>query len=148
MNYNEKEFRSVQDEQETLDDDQKKQIEKIQEDNKDILDKIKNALGDEVASVKISTRLKSHPVCISSEGDISLEMERVINSMPNGEKIFARRVLELNPDHDVFKTLAGLSDDEISSYAKILYNQALLLEGMEIKDPAEFASLISKLMIK
>ncbi len=146
--HNEKEFRSAAEEELSLDDSKKAEIEKLSEENKELLEAVKEALSD-VSSVKLSSRLKSHPVCISSEGDITLEMEKVINSMPNGEKIFAKRVLEINPDHDIFKALQNLAKEnkeKLSDYSKLLYMQALLIEGMEIPDPVEFSTLISKLM--
>lgn len=147
MAYNEKEFRSAAEEDVLLDDDKKSELQKLSEENKELLDNIKDALSD-ISSVKLSARLKSHPVCITSEGEITLEMEKVINSMPNGQKIFAKRVLEINPNHEMFSVLKSLDKEKLSDYAKLLYNEALLIEGMDIPDPVEFSSLISKIMIE
>ncbi len=145
--YNEKEFRSAAEEDVLLDDNKKAELEKLSEQNKELLDNIKDALTD-VSSVKLSARLKTHPVCITSEGEITLEMEKVINSMPNGQKIFAKRVLEINPNHEIFNVLKALDKEKLSDYAKLLYNEALLIEGMDISDPIEFSNLISKIMIE
>ena len=100
-------------------------------------------------SVTVSQRLKSHPVCLSSEGAISLEMEKVLNAMPNAEKVQAQRVLELNPTHPVFAVLQKLyqtNQDKLKDYAQLLYTQALLIEGIGIEDPVAFSNQICSLM--
>ena len=108
---------------------------------------MKEALSGKVVAVKLSSRLTRHPVCLSSEGSITLEMEKVLNSMPNGEKVKAQRVLEINPDHPVFETLQNISDTEkLALYSELLYAQALLIEGLPVDDPVDFSNKICGLM--
>ena len=110
---------------------------------------MKDALGDKVTDVRLSSRLKSHPVCLSSEGGLSLEMEKVLNSMPNDQKVKASRVLELNPNHPVFEALEKKFEPEkVKDYAGLLYDQALLIEGLPIEDPVSFSNAICELMAK
>lgn len=128
---------------------EKKEIEDREKEYKDLLDAVKNALGDKVTAVKLSTRLKSHPVCLSAEGEISLEMEKVLNAMPQGGGIKAKQVLELNAHHPVFDKLAELkeSDPEMFEvYSRVLYGQALLIEGVDLEDPVAFSKDITTLM--
>lgn len=133
----EKEFRSVSDAaSETKE-------EATQEEHKDLFAFLKDALGDQVAEVKGTTRLKSHPVCLSSTGEISLEMEKVLNAMPNDNKVKAQRVLELNVNHPLFASLQKMqteNPDKLKKYANVLYNCALLMEGMPIDDPVAFSN--------
>ena len=107
-----------------------------------------DSLGESVSKVVLSKRLKSHPVCITSEGEITLEMEKVLNSMPGDQKVKAQRVLEINPDHEIFGKLTAVSSDseKLGKYAKLLYTQALLIEGMPVENPVEFSNLICELM--
>lgn len=102
-----------------------------------------------MSSVKLSMRLKSHPACLSSEGEVSLEMEKVLNAMPTGIDVKARRVLELNADHDVFKKLVELKDtdpDKLATYSRILYGQSLLIEGLPLEDPVAFSEDLCRIM--
>jgi len=127
----------------------KKATEKKEKANKDLLEFISTALNGKVSSVKLSRRLKSHPVCLSAEGEVSLEMEKVLNAMPAGGEIKAKRVLELNPDHPIFETLTRLHEqdkDKLSAYSRILYGQALLIEGLSLEDPVAFSEDICSLM--
>jgi molecular chaperone HtpG len=149
--YKDKEFRSVSAEDLGIDNTEKKEeIKAKEEENSGLLTELAGALEGKVAKVILSQRLKSHPVCLTSEGDISLEMEKVLNSMPMGEKIQAQRVLEINPEHEIFSKLKSVNEagdkDKLGKYAKLLYNQALLIEGMSIEDPVEFSNLICELM--
>ena len=97
--------------------------------------------------MRISPRLKTHPVCLVSEGEISLEMEKVLKAMPNGQPVAAQRVLELNPSHPVFQTLLGVTDEEkLADYAALLYDQALLIEGLPVEDPVAFSHRLCGLM--
>jgi len=153
--YEEKTFKSVSDEDIDLGetDEEKSAVQQKEESSKEMLDFMKNALGDKVTEVKLSQRLKSHPVCLTTKGGISLEMEKVIKAMPEGSnpEIKAQRVLEINSDHAVMKTLedAFASDrDSLNDYADILYNEALLIEGMPIEDPVAFSNEICRLMTK
>lgn len=150
--YEDKEFRSVSDRDLGLEDEaEQEELKKTTEENKDLLDCLKNALGGKVAQVRISGRLKSHPVCLSSEGEISLEMEKVLNSMPGDQKVSAERVLEINGEHPVFAALQrAFTEDSVRAegYAKLLYDQALLIEGLPIDDPVAFSSAICELMAR
>ena len=126
--------------------------EKIAEQNKLLLEEIKNSLGDKVSKVKITTSLKSHAVCLSSEGEISLEMEKVLSSQPNGgQGIKAEKVLELNPSHPIFEKLKKvyIEDKEgLSSYAEVLYFVAGLMAGIEVEKPSEVAEKIFEIISK
>lgn len=128
---------------------EKKAAEQQKEEYKDLLEFLKKALDGKVKSVIVSQRLKSHPVCLSSEGAISLEMEKVLNAMPNAERVQAQRVLELNPTHPVFAVLQKLyetNQDKLKEYAQLLYTQALLIEGISIEDPVAFSNQVCSLM--
>ena len=113
---------------------------------------MKAALEGKVEAVRLSTRLKSHPVCLSSEGPLSLEMEKVLSAMPgaaeNAPK--SQKVLEINADHPIFATLQGLQEkgesEKLGKYARILYDQALLIEGLPIEDPVAYAQAVCELM--
>ena len=151
MKYKDKEFKSVSADDLGLDTPEKKEeLKAKEEESADLLKELQEALDGKVTKVALSQRLKSHPVCLTSEGEISLEMEKVINSMPTDQKVHAQRVLEINPDHEIFGKLKSLSEggdkDKIGKYAKLLYDQALLIEGMSIEDPVEFSNLICELM--
>ena len=128
---------------------EKEEAEKQAEENKDLFAFMKEALGDKVSAVRLSKRLKTHPVCLASEGELSLEMEKVLNAMPTDNKVKASRVLEINESHPIFATLTGLfqSDkDKLADYTKLLYDQALLIEGLSIEDPVEFSNKLCRLM--
>ena len=152
MKYTDKEFRNVSDKDLGLETEaDSEEIQKQNEDNKELLRFMKDALGDKVSEVKLSERLKSHPVCISSDGGVSIEMEKVLSAMPgaNGQKIQAKRVLELNASHPVFARLQKLfaeNPDAVKEYASLLYDQALLIEGLPIEDPVAFSNAVCKLM--
>ncbi len=157
-----KEFKSVSDEDLGIEEseEEKKAAEKKNEDSKEMLEALKAALGDKVSEVKVSSRLKTHPVCFASGGGLSIEMEKVLNAMPAGEKVKAQKVLEINPEHPVFEALGAAFDEwkanggtaeskefgKLGDYAGLLYNQALLIEGMPVEDPVEFSNQICKLM--
>lgn len=149
--YDGKKFKSVSaDDLNLTTEEEKEEIKKQSEEHKDLFKAMRDALDGKVTSVVLSTRLKSHPVCISSEGEISLEMEKVLNAMPTDQKIKANRVLEINASHPVFATLTTLhkaSDDRLRVYTSLLYNQALLIEGMPIDEPSSFADAICTLMV-
>src|SRR5699024_9915104 len=117
---------------------------------KDLFAAMKTALGDKVSDVRLSSRLKTHPVCLSSEGALSIEMEKVLNAMPTGEKVASRKVLELNGDHEVFAALKAAFDagdtEKVNAYSDILYTQARLIEGLAPEDPVAYANAVCKLM--
>ncbi|MBR3282554.1 MAG: molecular chaperone HtpG [Ruminococcus sp.] len=149
--YKDKEFKSVSADDLGLENAEKKEeIKAKEEENSGLLEALGKALEGKVSKVILSQRLKSHPVCLTSEGEISLEMEKVLNSMPTDQKVQAQRVLEINPEHEIFGKLQSLDkagdSDKIGKYAKLLYDQALLIEGMSIEDPVEFSNLICELM--
>lgn len=152
MKYDDKEFKSVSSGDLGLEsEDEKKEVEKQVEENKDLFTAMKEALDGKVKEVKVSARLKSHPVCLSNAGDISIEMEKVINQMPNEQKVKADKILEINANHPVFEKLKTMypSDKEtVKKYAEILYNQALLIEGLPIEDPVAFSNAICDIMTK
>lgn len=148
--YEDKEFRNISaDDLNLQSEEEKEAAKKALEENKEMLSFMKDALGEKVKEVKISERLKKHPVCISTDGMISTEMEKVLNSMPAREKIKAQRVLELNAEHPVFEKLTALyeSDRErLKTYAEILYDQALLIEGLPVEDPVALSAKICEIM--
>ena len=147
MNYKEKEFKSVS--SGDLGIESKEENEKENEENKDLFSMKKEALGDKVTEVRASNRLKNYPVCLSSEGELSIEMEKILNAMPNNEKLKAKRILEVNTNHEVFNSLKSSMEsdkEKFSLYTNLLYNQALLVEGLNIEDPVEFTNDICKLM--
>ncbi len=152
MKYQEKEFRSVSADDLGLEtEEEKKEAEKQQEEHKDLLSFLKEALEGKVKEVVLSRKLKSHPVCLSTEGAISMEMEKVLNAMPAGEKVQAQRVLEINASHPIFQKLTELYPDHpetVKEYASLLYNQALLIEGVSIEDPLAFSNAICQLMVE
>ena len=117
---------------------------------KDLFETMQKALEGKVKSVRLSSRLKSHAVCLSSDGQLSLEMEKVLNTMPNAEKVQAERVLELNAEHPIFETLKRLQTEDtekLAKYAQLLYQQALLIEGMPVEDPVALSAMICDLMV-
>lgn len=150
--YQEKPFKNVsQGDLNIESEEEKKELEKKEEENKDLLGLLKDALKDKVEDVKISSRLKSHPVCLSSSEGVSMEMEKVLNAMPNGEGVKAGKILEINPNHQIFEALQAVfskDKEKINDYASLLYDQALLIEGFTIEDPVSFSNKICDLMIE
>ncbi|MED3553056.1 molecular chaperone HtpG [Cytobacillus praedii] len=151
MTYKEKEFKSVSsgdlgieaDENDNNNDEQK-------EENKELFDAMKEILSGKVKEVRVSKRLKSHPVCLSADGEVTIEMEKVLNMMPDNQNVKADKVLEINLNHDVFKSLKDAFEkdkEKLSLYTNLLYNQALLIEGLPIQDPVEFTNDICKVMV-
>ncbi|WP_201008276.1 molecular chaperone HtpG [Paenibacillus glycanilyticus] len=131
-------------------DEAEKQTEEEANDNKDLFAAMQEILGDNVSGVKASKRLKSHPVCLSSEGEVTIEMEKVLKAMPNGQDVKASKVLEINVNHDVFKALKdayATDKTKLSLYTSLLFNQALLIEGLTVQDPVQFTNDICKIML-
>ncbi|SEL74876.1 molecular chaperone HtpG [Paenibacillus sp. cl141a] len=150
MKYKEKEFKSVSSGDLGIDSEADKQENEAEEsDNKELFEAMGSLLAGKVKSVKASKRLKSHPVCLSTEGDVSIEMEKILKAMPNGQDIQADKVLEINTNHEVFQSLKALQadQDKLKLYTNLLYNQALLIEGLPIADPVEFTNDICKIMV-
>ena len=150
MKYDDKEFRNISsDDLELESTEEKEKVKELAEENKDMLAFVKESLGDKVKDVRLSGKLKSHAVCITTDGMISTEMEKVLNAMPVQEKIKAQRVLEINGEHPIFQRLQELyqSDKErLKLYAEILYDQALLLEGISLEDPSDFSQKLCQLL--
>ena len=148
MKYKDKEFKSVSANDLNLEsEEEKKELEQKETESKDMLETMQKALDGKVAKVKLSGRLKSHPVCLSNEGDLSMEMAKTLNAMPGVDQpVQAQTVLELNPEHPIYQKLKTLDDETLSKYSQLLYNQALLIEGMPIADPVAFSNLICELM--
>ncbi|WP_336775616.1 molecular chaperone HtpG [Paenibacillus sp. MMO-58] len=131
-------------------DEAEKETEEEANDNKDLFAAMQEVLGDNVTGVKASKRLKSHPVCLSSEGEVTIEMEKVLKAMPNGQDVKASKVLEINVNHDVFKALKdayATDKTKLSLYTSLLFNQALLIEGLTVQDPVQFTNDICKIML-
>lgn len=149
-NYKEKEFCSVSsgdlgiEESESADNDDDRA-------NMALFTEMKNILADKVVAVRASKRLKNHPVCLSNEGELSIEMEKILNALPNNQNIKADKVMEINTHHNVFASLQAAFEkadkEKLTLYTGLLYNQALLIEGLIVEDPLEFTNNICKLMI-
>ncbi len=154
QNFKEKTFKNIaQGDLDLTDEDEKKKLEEESKENKDLLEALQDALKDQVSEVKLSARLVSHPVVLSAADGMSFEMEKVLSQMPEGNPMGmkATKILEINPNHDLFKALQNVyakNKDEIADYASILYDQALLMEGFKIEDPIAYADKIAKLIVK
>lgn len=132
-------------------DEEKEQIKEVNEENKDLLDKLSELLNKNVSKVKFTNTLKKHPVCLTTEGNISTGMEKIINSIPTEEKVTAQKVLSININHPIADKLKKLYSEDINefeSYAKILYAQARLIEGLTIDNPNEISDLICEIISK
>lgn len=151
MNYKEKEFKSVSSGDLGIDSDENEaQTETEQAENKDLFDFMKNILSSKVKDVRISKRLKSHPVCLTTEGDVTIEMEKILSAMPDNQNVKADKVLEINSNHEVFQSLKSAFENDkekVTLYTNLLYNQALLIEGLPIQDPVEFTNDMCKVMV-
>jgi molecular chaperone HtpG len=151
MTYKEKEFKSISSGDLGIEGEENKSDSESEEnESKEIFDYMKTILADKVKDVRISKRLKSHPVCLATEGDISIEMEKILAAMPDNQNIKADKVLEINKNHEVFESLKEAFENDkekLELYTKLLYNQALLIEGLPIQDPVEFTNDICKIMV-
>ena len=149
----EKEFRNISADDLGIETDaEKEEVKAKNEENKELFEAMKGALDGKVTEVRLSQRLKSHPVCLSSSGPLSIEMEKVLNSMPaQQEKVKSEKVLELNGEHEVFAALKRLFEagdkEKLAAYSEILYDQALLIEGLALEDPVAYANNVCKLMV-
>ncbi|RUS42629.1 molecular chaperone HtpG [Cohnella sp. AR92] len=150
MSYKEKEFRSVSSGDlgiEPSEDDKASEAE--ENESKDLFESMNGLLAGKVKKVKASKRLKSHPVCLSTEGDVTIEMEKILKAMPSGQDIQADKVLEINVNHEVYQSLKNAYENDkekLSLYTNLLYNQALLIEGLPVQDPVAFTNDICKIM--
>ncbi|WP_019637083.1 molecular chaperone HtpG [Paenibacillus fonticola] len=149
LNYKEKEFKSVSSGDLGIEPDEKDE-ETDESSNKELFEAMQGILNGKVKSVKASKRLKSHPVCLSTEGELSIEMEKILKAMPSGQDVQADKVLEINVNHEVFQSLKAANENDkekLSLYTNLLYNQALLIEGLPVQDPVEFTNDICKIMV-
>lgn len=150
--YNDKEFKNVSAANTEFDTTEEKEaLAKINEENKDVLSFMKGVLTENVVGVKLTNKLSNHPVCLTTEGEISVEMQKVINAMPNDEKINASLVLEINSKHPILnkiKVLYETDQENLEKYTKILFAQAKLIEGLPIENPTEISNLICELISK
>lgn len=151
--YDGKQFLNICDEKLDLDtEEEKNELKEKNEESKELLDKIKDALDGSVSEVRFTNKLKNYAVCLTSEGNLSLEMEKVLNSMPTEQKVKADVALEINASHPIADKLKEILDsgneEELKAYAKLLYAQGCLISGVSVKDPAELSKLISDLMVK
>ena len=149
--YKEKEFKNINSGDLGLEtEEEKKAAEETAAENKDLFEQIKTALNGKVKDVKVNPTLQEHLVSLSSEGGISMEMEKVLRKMPTGENVESTKILELNPNHPVFAALKAAHEagdaDKVSSYAELLYDQAMLIAGLPIEDPVAYAQLVCGLM--
>ena len=151
MTYKEKEFKSVSGGDLGIEaDGSQEPTEQEAHENQAMFDEMKKILADKVKDVRISKRLKNHPVCLTADGDLTIEMEKVLKAMPNNQNVKAEKVLEININHDVFQTLRSAFEhdkEKLSLYTNLLYNQALLIEGLPIHDPVDFTNDICKIMV-
>ncbi|WML52752.1 molecular chaperone HtpG [Neobacillus sp. PS3-12] len=150
MTYKEKEFKSVSSGDLGIEDENQNEQTADDNENKELFDLMKTILAEKVKEVRISKRLKSHPVCLTTDGEITLEMEKVLKAMPNNQNIKAEKVLEINVNHEVFNALKSAFEhdkEKLTLYTNLLYNQALLIEGLPINDPVEFTNDICKIMV-
>ncbi|MBE6839600.1 MAG: molecular chaperone HtpG [Ruminococcus sp.] len=154
MSYEGKEFKSIASGDLNIEtEEEKKEIEEKNEKYKDMFIFMQGVLDGNIKEVRVSQRLKTHPVCISTAGALSMEMEKILNNMPSptGNKVKAEKILEINPTHDILPTLAKLYDsdkEKLKNYTKLLYTQALLIEGVTIENPVELSKQICELMVE
>lgn len=149
MNYKDKPFKNVSSGDLGIEADDN-QAEEANQDNQDLFEYMKNQLAGQVTDVRASKRLKNHPVCLTTDGDLTIEMEKILNAMPNSSDVRANKVLELNTQHEVFQSLKAAFEndkDKLNLYTTLLYNQALLIEGLPVQDPVAFTNDICKIMI-
>lgn len=152
MDYEGKKFANVSSEALDLDtEDEKKELEEKNSSNKEMFDEMTSLLDNEIKEVRFTNKLKNHPVCLTSKGNVSIEMEKVMNSMPTGEKVNAEKVLEINENHPIVSKLEDLyknNKEEFDNYTKILYQQARLIEGLPVDNPTELTNLICNVISK
>jgi len=147
--FKEKEFRSVSAGENGISDSEEDLDKKLSDKEKELVDFMKEELKDKVKEVRISKRLKTHPVCLTADGALSIEMEKILNSMPESGGIKADKILEINENHEIYQSLRKLYEtdrEKLKMYTYILYNQALLIEGLGVEDPVELSNKICDLM--
>lgn len=150
MSYKEKEFKSVSSGDLGIEADEKDKDESKENGNDELFAHMKEQLAGKVSNVRASKRLRSHPVCFATEGEVTIEMEKILKAMPNNPDVKADKVLEINVNHQVFRSLKDSFDqdkEKLNLYTALLYNQALLIEGLPLQDPVEFTNDICKIMV-
>lgn len=148
--YKEKEFRSVSSDDLGIEQNEKDEQKQENKEDEKLFAYMKNILSDKVTDVRASKRLRTHPVCLSSEGEVSIEMEKVLQAMPNNQNVKANKILEINTDHDLFQTLKTAYEqdkEKLTLYTNILFNQACLIEGLPVDDPVQFTNDICKVLV-
>ena len=152
MNYKEKTFQNACSDNLDLDsEEEKEELKRANEENKEMFATMKEAIKDEVQNIRFTHRLKKHPVCLTSEGAISVEMEKTLNAMPNNQGVKAQTVLEINENHEIANKLKKLYEEDkekLEKYTKILYAQARLIEGLTIENPTEISNLVCEILAK
>lgn len=152
MEYEGKKFQNASAENVNLDsEEEKEQLKKANEENKDMFTLMKEAIAGEVQDIRFTHRLKNHPVCLTTEGALSIEMEKVINQMPNNNALKAQTILEINENHEIVNKLKDLYNNDketLKKYTKVLYSQARLIEGLTIENPTEISNLICEMIAK
>ncbi len=131
--------------------DEKKELNKKNEESKEMFDLMKKELGEEVSNIKFTNKLKKHPLCLTSEGEVTVEMQKVINAMPTDEHVNAKLVLEINENHEIAKKLKDLFENDketLKKYTKILYNEARIIEGLPVENPTELSNLVCEMLSK
>lgn len=147
QSFSDKEFKSVYDVS-FESEEEKEELKKLSEINKSLLDKIKSTLNEKIVEVKLNPELGDSSISLSSKGEVSLEMEKLLSQIPGNEGVKAQKVLELNPNHPLFNKLQNANDDELGELSNILYNQGLLLEGFALENPLEFVTNLNKILSK
>ena len=148
--YEKVEFKNISESnEEDLSEEEKSKLDVLEAENKELLDNIKEHLGDKVDKVVLSNKLVDSPVCVTTKDGLSLNMEKTLNEIPGEEKANATKVLEINPDHAIFKAMNNVKADKekIARYSDVLYDEAMLLEGFEIKDKEKFIKNLNELII-
>lgn len=152
VNYDGKTFQNACSDNLDLDsEEQKEELKKTNEENKEMFELMKKAIEDEVQNIRFTHRLKKHPVCLTSEGAISVEMEKTLNAMPNNQGVKAQTILEINENHEITSKLKELykeDKEKLEKYTKVLYAQARLIEGLTIENPTEISNLVCEILAK
>ncbi|QVY59938.1 molecular chaperone HtpG [Cytobacillus gottheilii] len=150
MTYKEKEFKSVSSADLGIEEDEQDDNEENNQQYADLFESMKQLLEGKVKDVRLSKRLRTHPVCLTADGEVTIEMEKVLSMMPDNQNVQAEKVLEINPNHEVMNALQqafSLDQEKLALYTNLLYHQALLIEGLPIEDPVEFTNNICKVMV-
>ena len=149
--YEKVEFKNIAvHDKDSLTEEEKTELETKEAENKELLDNIKEALKGKVDEVSLSNKLVDSPVCISTKDGLSLNMEKTLNNIPSEEKAKASKVLEINPNHELFKAMSDIKADKdtVKKYSDVLYDEAMLLEGFEVQDKENFIKNLNELMLK